>query len=205
VAGWLSPSLERFSISPSAVIAVLWLVWLVAWILAAGATAKTVVRQPLRPFLAYVVPLWGGILLLLPPGRRPHVLRDRVYSVGPEVAWVCVVVVAIGLAYAAWARVHIGRLWSSTVTLKADHAVIRSGPYGQSRHPIYTGLLLALIATAGRLGTLGGLLSLVLFFAGFIVKMRQEERLLVEHFGETYRAYQREVPPLIPRFRRWRR
>jgi protein-S-isoprenylcysteine O-methyltransferase Ste14 len=181
----------------------MWLAWLVVWILAAGRTARTVVRQPLGSRLWYSVPLWVGIYVLLPRGRRPDVFQDRVYPVGAEFAWLCVVVVAAGLVYAGWARVHIGRLWSSTVTLKVDHTVIRTGPYARSRHPIYTGLLLALFATAARWGTLGALLSLVLFVLGFMVKIRQEEHLLLEHFGDAYRGYQHEVPTLVPWFRGW--
>ena len=45
-------------------------------------------------------------------------------------------------------RIHLGRLWSGTITLKQDHRIIDSGPYGLVRHPIYTGLILSILATA---------------------------------------------------------
>lgn len=48
---------------------------------------------------------------------------------------------------AVWARVHLGRNWSGIVTVKEDHELIRTGPYGYVRHPIYTGLITGLIGT----------------------------------------------------------
>ena len=71
-----------------------------------------------------------------------------------------------------------------------------------TRHPIYTGLLLALIGTALVRGTLASLLGLFLLMLGVMLKIRQEERLLIEHFGDAYRGYQAEVPALIPLPRR---
>lgn len=109
-------------------------------------------------------------------------------------------IVACGLGFAAWARIHLGRFWSSTVTLKAEHALIRSGPYALVRHPIYTGLLLALAGTVLVRGTLAALLGFALLVLGVALKIRQEEQLLLAHFGTAYRDYQALVPALVPRF-----
>ena len=68
--------------------------------------------------------------------------------------------VAAGLAFATWARVALGRFWTSAPSIKAEHDLVRTGPYALTRHPIYTGLLLALAATAmlrGTIAALGGL------------------------------------------------
>ena len=68
--------------------------------------------------------------------------------------------VAAGIAFAVWARHYLGRNWSGTVTVKQDHELIRSGPYRLVRHPIYTGLLLAILGTAvalRRVARLAGL------------------------------------------------
>ena len=94
---------------------------------------------------------------------------------------------------------EVGRFWSASVTLKAEHALIRSGPYALSRHPIYTGLLLALIGTAISSGTAADAAGLGLIVLGVLLKIRQEEVLLLTHFGPAYRAYRQEVPMLIPR------
>src|SRR5215467_12702020 len=82
------------------------------------------------------------------------------------IARVGVALTAIGLGFTVWARVQLGRFWSGTVTLKEGHELVRTGPYAVTRHPIYTGLLLALIGSAMARGTLGGLLGLVLLTFG---------------------------------------
>jgi protein-S-isoprenylcysteine O-methyltransferase Ste14 len=94
---------------------------------------------------------------------------------------------------------HLGRLWSGSVTLKEEHVIVRTGPYGLTRHPIYTGLLLALIGTVLVRGTLGAVLGFFLIAIGIWVKVRQEEQLLISHFGDAYRAYRTAVPALVPR------
>ena len=108
----------------------------------------------------------------------------------------------LGFAFTWWARIHLGRFWSAAVTLKADHTLIRSGPYAITRHPIYTGLLLAVLATALARGSLSGLLGFGLILLGLVLKLRQEEQFLNTQFGSAYDAYKKDVPALIPRL--WR-
>jgi hypothetical protein len=69
---------------------------------------------------------------------------------------------ALGLSFTSWARVHLGRNWSGTVTLKDDHALIRTGPYRRVRHPIYSGALLALAGTVLAVGQWRGVIALAL-------------------------------------------
>lgn len=148
---------------------------------------------------AHSLPIWAGALLLFLPARRLGVLGYRVLVSTPRTGWGGVLLVFLGLSFTVWARAHLGRFWSSSVTLKSEHALVRTGPYAISRHPIYTGLLLALLGSALARGTIGALVSLALFVWGFMIKIRQEERLLLAHFGAAYRAYQAHVPTLIPR------
>ncbi|HZI89483.1 MAG TPA: isoprenylcysteine carboxylmethyltransferase family protein [Candidatus Polarisedimenticolia bacterium] len=120
------------------------------------------------------------------------------YSRSVGTAWIGFLITFLGMALTWWARVYLGRNWSGTVTLKEGHELVRTGPYRLTRHPIYTGLILALAGTALARDTVGGWLGLGLIVLGFVLKLRGEERLLTEHFGEAYRAYQAEVPQLIP-------
>jgi protein-S-isoprenylcysteine O-methyltransferase Ste14 len=113
-------------------------------------------------------------------------------------SWTGVALVAIGLGFSVWARVHLGRLWSSRVTLKEGHTIVRTGPYGIVRHPIYTGLVVAITGTLLTGITLAALAGVVLITIGFIIKLRQEEQLLTDHFGAAYDAYRAEVRGLIP-------
>ena len=103
-----------------------------------------------------------------------------------------------GLSLTVWARLHLGKYWSATITLKQGHRVIQTGPYAWVRHPIYSGLLLALCGTAIWIGTLQSFLGLGFQAASFIRKLILEERWLREHLGDEYGCYQHHVKSLVP-------
>ncbi|WP_245490454.1 isoprenylcysteine carboxylmethyltransferase family protein [Mesorhizobium sp. M7A.F.Ca.US.011.01.1.1] len=115
----------------------------------------------------------------------------------PE-AWICVALIAIGIAFAWWARLHLGRLWSGTITAKAGHRVINTGPYGLVRHPIYTGLLLAILATMAAKVTVWGIAGTALLIIGIVTKARLEESFLRGELGSAYDDYASHVPMLVP-------
>jgi protein-S-isoprenylcysteine O-methyltransferase Ste14 len=108
------------------------------------------------------------------------------------------VLAVAGLGFTWWARIHLGTLWSGTVTRKVHHKVIKTGPYAIVRHPIYTGISVALIATALLRPGWFGLAGVVLIIASFVIKYRLEERFLMEVLGPEYAAYRKKVPALVP-------
>ena len=112
--------------------------------------------------------------------------------------WIGAAVTAAGLLFAVWARRHIGRNWSGQVTIKSDHELVTTGPYGMVRHPIYTGLLLAFAGTALAVGEVRGLLALAIACAALWRKLKLEERYMREQFGEAYVEYTRRVAAIIP-------
>ena len=112
--------------------------------------------------------------------------------------WTGVALLAAGLLFAVWARVHLGRNWSGAVTVKEGHELIRTGPYKLTRHPIYSGLLLAVIGTAITSGTLRAWVGVVIIAIAFAVKVRAEERFMRETFPGEYERYCEEVPALVP-------
>jgi protein-S-isoprenylcysteine O-methyltransferase Ste14 len=184
-------------VGPSWAIAAIWLVWLAAWWLASFNTKRTIARQPTGSRFGYAPLQWVGAAMLVHPVRLGGLFLP-VVSPGPVASWAAVAVVVAGMGFAVWARVHLGRNWSAVVTLKDEHALIRSGPYGITRHPIYTGIILALIATAVVRGTPGDYLGVALLTVGFVLKIRQEERLMDAHFGAAYAGYRGQVPMLVP-------
>jgi protein-S-isoprenylcysteine O-methyltransferase Ste14 len=114
------------------------------------------------------------------------------------VFWVAVVLTAGGLLFSVWARVRLGRNWSATVTIKDQHELIADGPYRFVRHPIYTGLLVAILGTALARGDWRGMLAMAIVSWAFWRKLTIEERWLAQQFGDDYAAYRRRVAALVP-------
>lgn len=179
-------------------IGVLWIAWLAYWGVASIGTKTTVRVQRGLARTLYLVPLIVAALLLFEPLRLGAVLDARIYARSPEAALIGLIVVAIGLAFAVWARLHLGTNWSGEVTIKKDHELVQSGPYRLVRHPIYTGLTLALLGTAVALGEWRGLLAVIIAAASFWWKLNLEERWMMEIFGDEYRQYQSRTAALIP-------
>ena len=93
----------------------------------------------------------------------------------------------------------LGKQWRVDAGLNSDHQLITSGPYGVVRNPIYTSMLCMILGTGAILSPLLLiLLSIVLFTVGTEIRVRTEERLLADYFGETFAEYRRRVPAYIP-------
>ena len=183
---------------PGIVIIALWVVFWISWLAAAAWSAKTERRVGMQGELAYRLVLIAGTLALLP---RAHGYYGplRLWLATLDEAWVCTALIALGLAFSWWARIHLGTLWSGWITRKADHRVVDTGPYGIVRHPIYTGLLLAVYATAAAKGTILGILGALLVTLGLWMKARLEERWLRQELDPgAYDDYRRKVPMLVP-------
>ena len=177
----------------------LWLACSAYWLVSASKVKTTAREELIASRAAHLVPMTVAILLLFAPRSWPWgVLGERMFSDGPVTHWIGAAVVAAGLGFAVWARVHLGKNWSGTVTIKSGHELIRSGPYRFVRHPIYSGGLLAMAGTVVARGELRGLLGVLIMFATMWWKLRREERWLGEAFGDDYAKYRSEVYALIP-------
>ena len=126
------------------------------------------------------------------------------WEIGNIGTYTLAAVILAGLLLSWFARIHLGRLWSSAITRKQEHRVIDTGPYAFVRHPIYTGLIIALLATAIAEATFGALAGAILVTVGLWLKARVEERFLMVELGpDHYGSYYCRVPMLIPFL--WRR
>ncbi len=125
----------------------------------------------------------------------------------PEVVMRVLSVLAVLLAVASvWLVVDairvLGRQWSIQARLLEGHRLVVAGPYSHMRHPIYTGMLGMLVATGFAFSVCWALLiALPIFAMGTAIRVRAEEHLLHEAFGEDYEAYRRYVPAVIPRWK----
>lgn len=177
-----------------------WFVLVVYWAIQARAVKSTARNEPfVARFFKYWLPLMVAVMLLQPiHGYDDSLARLRFV---PDTAWLPLIGMAMtwaGVAWAIWARVALGRNWSAVVQVKEDHELIQRGPYAITRHPIYTGLLLAILGTALALGEWRGLLAFAVVAVSFWFKLRLEERWMREQFGTAYIAYMGRVKALIP-------
>ena len=186
-----------------------WWIWAITWIAASQWANRTVKRPGIgREWIYRVIALAGFYFLLggilkterdhLVWSRWPGVMGEAAYAPIP-VAWAMVAITFLGFAFAWWARIHLGRLWSGSITRKEGHHVVDTGPYAIVRHPIYTGILLSAVASAIAIAQVHAYLGALLLIIGFWLKARLEERWLREELGpQDYDAYRRRVPMLVP-------
>jgi protein-S-isoprenylcysteine O-methyltransferase Ste14 len=180
------------------IITALWLAWALFWLLAALSNKTTQRRESPRSRLEHVIPLVAGAILIAWRTVPWPWLAQRLWPVSLSTYWIGVALLALGLAFSVWARVHLGRNWSGLVTVKQGHELIRTGPYAWVRHPIYTGLLGALLGTVIVSGTVRALIGLAIITAALLRKLRIEEGFMRETFPGEYERYRAEVPALIP-------
>lgn len=135
-------------------------------------------------FLLSVVPIFGS--------RWPMPL-------GVKGAWIGIFVQSASLTLAVWARRHLAFNWSGEVTIKVDHMLVRTGPYGWVRHPIYTAILGMFLGSS--LGScLGlGVIGFIIAFYAYTRKIHVEEQFLQVAFGGDYEEYRRKTGALLPR------
>lgn len=174
----------------------LWMIWAASWWLAAAWSNRTQSSAGVAKQLPYrLLTVLGFVLLFAVHGNSSF----RLWMLPRIIAWLMPALCFIGFAFAWWARLHLGRLWSAFVTRKTDHRIIDTGPYRIVRHPIYTGIILAAFAVAFLKATVFSIAGALVATFGFWIKARLEERFLREQLGaQAYDDYRRRVPMLVP-------
>ena len=179
----------------------MWVAWAAVWMLWALRTKQARQRLKLSEALPYMVPTAIGAYLALADAKVLRMLglwQLRIAPV-PGVMDLGVALTAAGLLFAIWARLYLGQNWSGLVTVKHDHELVRTGPYCFVRHPIYSGILLALVGTSLCRRNLWGFAGVAFVWLGLWIKSRLEERFMAETFGAEYDEYRRTTGALIPR------
>ncbi len=183
---------------PNATIDLIWILWLASWVAASFWSGRTQRRIGTLETWTYRAAMIAGGILLVPWTERT-LAENPLWDAGYVGGYALAAVMLAGLAFAWWARIHLGRLWSSAITRKEDHRIVDTGPYALVRHPIYTGLIVALLATAAVDATATALIGAALVIFGLWLKARSEERFLLLELGaDAYGSYCRRVPMLVP-------
>jgi protein-S-isoprenylcysteine O-methyltransferase Ste14 len=182
------------------IIGALWLIFVLYWVISAFGAKRNLSRGAWwrEAGLRFVV-----IVLILLVVRVPIVThawrhaRVHLVAVDPRLGLIGVILCAVGVGVAIWARVYLGRNWGLPMSRKAAPELVTGGPYAFVRHPIYAGIMLGLIGSAVAESILW-LLPLVLFGAYFIYSARAEERVMSQAFPEQYADYRKRTKMLVP-------
>lgn len=181
-----------------------WILFLLWWLIRAIGVKPARARESVwaRVSQAAVVAL-AYILITSRIGREGILaLSFMSDSTRADFAPALTLLTVLGLGFAVWAREHLGRNWSARVTIKEGHELIRTGPYASIRHPIYTGILVAALASSLTVGRINALLGFVVLAVSFWFKSRKEERWMGGEFGEKYAEYRKVSGRFLPRVAR---
>ena len=183
---------------PAGLISALWLLWAIYWLISAQSVKPTRQRESLNTRLTFLVLMLLAAMLLLTGHRRLPLLEARWIGGGWMRYWIAVALVVAGLSFSVWARRTLGGNWSGTVTVKVNHEPVQTGPYRRIRHPIYTGLLLAVFGSGLAAGRLYGMAAFLFVALALWWRLRVEERWMRVEFGDHYEAYRRTSWALMP-------
>jgi protein-S-isoprenylcysteine O-methyltransferase Ste14 len=173
------------------VFAVGWVVFWTYWLVAAFSMKKG------RPAWSRELRIRAVIVVLAILLLRLGAFQNNGLNSDPWRAGLGLVLFAVGLGFAVWARIHIGRNWGTPMSQKDDPELVTSGPYQLVRHPIYSGILVAGVGTAVALSW-AWLIAVALAGIYFVYSATIEERNLTEQFPDSYPAYSRSTKMLAP-------
>ena len=182
------------------IILAFWLILIAFWIISALRAKKKI----------HGVSWWRGALLRaflvigvielqrLPAFRKfSHHLLFGAASSNPAVGVIGVILCAAGMAFAVWARLHLGRNWGTPMSLQENHELVTTGPYARVRHPIYTGALLAMLGSAFAASAIW-FIAFIIVCPFFIYSAIAEEKFMAQQFPNEYPAYKARTKMLVP-------
>jgi len=179
----------------------LWLTLVAYWVLSAHAVKRSIGSRWLWwREIAIRLGLFAVVVLAVRIAGAAHALpqaRLNAINTSALMGLIGFVLAALGIALAILARAYLGRNWGMPMSRKENRELVMSGPYALVRHPIYGGMLLAMLGSA-LAQSVFWVLPLVVYGPYFILSARQVERHLVQEFGDDYRAYMRRTKLLLP-------
>lgn len=182
-----------------AICGMLWAGFLLVWLIWAFKTKRTQVRERASSRLSYSILTVAAFYLMFSGDVPREYLRARLFEPNVWTNAIGIAITAVGIAFAFWARAYLGGNWSSAVTVKVGHELVRTGPYRFVCHPIYTGMILAFCGTAIARHQVRGVIAVVLTYIGFKIKSKIEERTMTNTFGAQYDEYSRVTGAIVPR------
>jgi protein-S-isoprenylcysteine O-methyltransferase Ste14 len=185
------------TMTATSVILYSWAVFALVWLIGALRTKQTLRTTPAVERAIVLPILLLGFFLAL-SNWFPSGLAIRALPPSAGMRAIGAALTLLGCLFAIWARLALGTNWSGRPTVKTGHELITTGPYAWARHPIYTGILAAAIGTALADLQWRRVLGVAVIAAAIALKMRTEEKLMMQTFPDAYPPYRKRVKALIP-------
>jgi len=181
---------------------ILWAAWILIWVCWALQSKKTQHSESFASRMSYTAVSWLAIYCIFFGNYLGHWWHSNIFVYRLWIGWVGVAIAVVGFAITFWARFTLGGNWSSNVTIKVEHELIRKGPYRCVRHPIYTGLMIAMAGTSIVFNQWRFLPATFFIWLSFHIKLLKEEKFMRQTFGEGYTEYSRTTGAIFPRLLR---
>jgi protein-S-isoprenylcysteine O-methyltransferase Ste14 len=173
-----------------------WLVFFVYWIANAFGNKKSIYKRqnPLLRIAVIILIVWAVSMI------SSSYQNMQIFPFTKAGQILGVALCALGIAYAVWARKILADNWSAWSTIKENQELVQNGPYAITRHPIYTGVIFAILGTfLAIVPTWLYLGFFILCIIAFSFRIKKEERLMTQTFPQDYPAYKQRVRwALIP-------
>ncbi len=183
--------------SAPGIVTALWFVFFGYWMIAAVGVKRNVRTEGRTERWGIRLLVIGLIVLIIrTPAVRQPIQHFKNAHFGPATEAVGFLLCLCGFAFAIWARLHLGRNWGQPMTLKQGHELVTTGPYRFVRHPIYTGILLAMLGST--IVTPFWVVAFVCLTGYFVYSARTEERIMTGQFPGQYPEYKKRTKMLVP-------
>jgi len=181
----------------SKVIDVCWVVFWVYWLIAAFDSKKNT-KPTIKRYSGVRLIVFALVIVFFRfINVQNHSFQNRLTSKNESVLVAGLIVFILGLMLAIWARLYIGKNWGMPMTQKQNPELVTTGPYQYIRHPIYSGILLAMLGSA-MASNIFWLTILLISGLYFIYSATAEERLMMKQFPKNYPDYKSNTKMYIP-------
>jgi len=179
------------------IVGILWIAFWIYWLVSSIGTKRTLRRGSWFRGLGLRLLLTFLIIYFVHSRGLDWLASYQFLAVNAITGSVSVLICALGLGFAFWARINIGRNWGSPMSVKENPDLVTSGPYAYVRHPIYSGVLLAMLGSSIIFGAWWIVLSIISGIY-FVYSAIVEEKLLIQQFPDQYPEYRARTKMLIP-------
>ncbi len=144
-----------------------------------------------------LMPLWGISIIGWP--IHPPWFAFQELPFNEPIRWVGVAIAVAGVGVLAWVHKTLGENFSPFLRIRENHQLVENCPYRWVRHPMYTSFALIFLGPVILTASSVRFVVAAMAMGAIAVRTRQEEAMLIERFGDSYREYRNRTGALFPR------